>query len=183
MFERAANRRLRVRQQETTAQLTPAPIGASCSGAPLPVDYLAFRRVTWNGMASQGSTWELEYVVPTYMHFRFPVINNSVGVPQIFTIENGNLLVPTLNSSPIELAYFQKIPALGTPQGSGTNWLLSEHADVYLWGSLCEAAAFVLDLEKAAFWKTRRDELFDEIIALSNKSRAIGGMRVMGPTP
>lgn len=185
MFERAANRRLRVRQQESLATLTPGPITPDRSGVPLPNDYLAWRRVTWAGssLGTNSANVELEYVVPTYMGFRFPVMNNTVGVPQVFTIEDGNLLIPTLSTTPIELQYFAKIPALGAPGGPGTNWLLSENADAYLYGSLAEAAAFVLDLEKMAMWKTRRDEVFEEMIALSNKSRAIGGMRVIGNTP
>lgn len=187
MFEQVANRRLRVRQQEALAVLVPGPITPDRSGAPLPVDYLAWRRVTWAGAANPASgssaNVELEYVVPTYMGFRFPVMNNSVGVPQVFTIEGGNLLVPTLSSTNIELEYFQQIPQLNNPATAGVNWLLSTYPDLYLYGSLHEAQGFVIDLEKAAYWKAKRDEIFEEIITLSNKSRAIGGMRIMGSTP
>jgi hypothetical protein len=45
LFEACANRRLRVRQQETTANLTPDTNG----NATLPSDYLSHRRVTWTG--------------------------------------------------------------------------------------------------------------------------------------
>ena len=39
---------------------------------------------------------------------------------------------------------------------------------------------FIVDAEKAALWKARRDEIFDEIEKLSNKSRGAGAIRVMG---
>jgi len=42
LFEATANRRLRMRQQETSATLTP-----SSGAVALPADYLAWRRVTW----------------------------------------------------------------------------------------------------------------------------------------
>src|SRR5262245_15894630 len=44
LFEAAANRRLRVRQMETSTNLTP-----SSGAATLPTDYLAWRRLTWAG--------------------------------------------------------------------------------------------------------------------------------------
>ena len=52
LFEACANRRLRVRQQETSTNLTPS--GGSVA---LPSDYLSWRRVTWTG----STRVELEY--------------------------------------------------------------------------------------------------------------------------
>src|SRR5215470_16731223 len=54
LFEACANRRLRVRQQEATTNLTPDANG----NATLPADYLALRRVTWTG----SPRVELQYV-------------------------------------------------------------------------------------------------------------------------
>ena len=48
IFEAVANRRLRVRQQESAATLTP-----SSGVASLPADYLAWRRVTWTGSTNR----------------------------------------------------------------------------------------------------------------------------------
>jgi hypothetical protein len=173
LFEAVANRRLRVRQQETTATLTPA-----AGVATLPNDYLAWRRVTWSG----SSLTNLEYVAPDYWRSLFPALG-SVGPPSNFTIEGNNLRIGTSDTTPLTLHYYQKIPALSDPASAGVNWLLSASPDVYLAGSLAEAHAALVDLEKMAFWKTRRDEEFDEIVTLSNKTRGVGGMRVMGPTP
>lgn len=82
----------------------------------------------------------------------------------------------------LELDYFQKIPALS----AGASWLFGAHPDVYLFGALAEACLFAP--EKAALapvWKARRDEIFEELERLSNRSRAAsaGGVRVMGQTP
>jgi hypothetical protein len=48
---------------------------------------------------------------------------------------------------------------------------------------LVEAEMFGVNDERAPAWKSRRDEIFDEIEKLSNKSRGAGAIRVMGATP
>jgi len=67
--------------------------------------------------------------------------------------------------------------------GAPANWLLGAHPDLYLFGSLVEAEMFGVNDERAPLWKARRDEIFDEIEKLSNKTRGAGAMRVMGVTP
>ncbi len=170
LFEAVANRRLRVRQMETSTTLTP-----SSGSATLPTDYLAWRRVTWAGDTRQ----ELEYVHPSYLQALHPA--TEAGIPQLFTIEGSTLKVRPTSGTDLEFDYFQKIAALS--DSATTNWLLTAHPDLYLFGSLTEAAAFTLDLENGAIWKTRRDEMFNELEMLSNKSRGAGHIRVFGATP
>jgi hypothetical protein len=171
LFEAAANRRLRVRQQEATAALTPA--GGVVA---LPSDYLAWRRLTWTGNPRQ----ELGYVEPSWLQAAYPDL--PTDSPRAFTIEGGNIKTMPLDPGNIalELVYFQQIPALAA---NSTNWLMSQHPDLYLFGALTEAQAYTVNAETAALWKARRDELFDEIEKLSNKSRGAGAVRTMGPTP
>jgi hypothetical protein len=170
LFESAANRRLRLRQQESTATLTP-----SSGVAALPADYLAWRRVTWTGQFPR----ELEYVHPSYLHALYPTL--PAGVPRLFTIEGGNLTVAPKNDTELSFDYFQKIPALSSTNTS--NWLLATAPDLYLFGALAEVHGFVKDAESLALWKSRRDELFDEIDRLDVKTRGQSGIRVIGPTP
>ena len=170
LFEAAANRRLRVRQMETSTTLT--PVSGSVS---LPSDYLSWRRVTWSGSPLQ----ELEYVTPTYLNWAFP--GSSVANAAVFTIEGAVLKVRPSSDTALDFDYFQKIPALTNI--NTTNWLLTAHPDCYLKGALYEAYDFIMDKESAFMRKTQRDEIFDEIEKLSNKTRGVGGMRVLGPTP
>jgi hypothetical protein len=170
LFEAAANRRLRVREQEATVTLTPV------SGAvALPADYLAWRRVTWSG----SPRVELQYVHPSYLQAAYP--SSPTDVPRIFTIEGATLKIRPLDGTPLELDYFQKIPSLS--DAAPSNWLLASHPDVYLFGSLVEAEMFGVNDERAPAWKARRDEVFDEIEKLTNKTRGAGAVRVMGVTP
>ena len=172
LFEACANRRLRVRQQETTTNLTPDVNG----NATLHADYLALRRVTWTG----SPRVELQYVHPSYLQAAYP--STPADVPRIFTIEGSTLRVRPLDQTALEISYFQKIPALAT---TDPNWLLTAHPDLYLFGSMVEAEAFGVNDERAPLWKARRDEIFDEIDKLNNKPRGgdPGAARVMGITP
>lgn len=169
IFEAAANRRLRVREMEATALLTTA-----FGDATLPTNYLQWRKATWIGHPLR----ELEYVHPSWLSFNYPT--SPAGPPNVFTIISEALRVrPYADATPIELLYYQRIPALA----SAVNWLYREHPDVYLFGSLAETGGFMADPNKLAMWKSRRDEVFQELELLSNKSRGVGGIRVMGATP
>lgn len=168
IFEAAANRRLRVRQQEATAAIT-----MSAGSGTLPTDYLSWRRVKWPGSVAA----DLEYVEPSWMQMQYPT--GATGTPQVFTIEGSTITVRPSDDTSLTLQYFQKITALS----AGVNWLFTAHPDLYLFGSLVEAELFGENDERAPMWKARRDAIFDEIEKLSNKTRGGGVMRVMGSTP
>ncbi|HYQ20082.1 MAG TPA: hypothetical protein VEQ64_05940, partial [Xanthobacteraceae bacterium] len=148
LFEAAANRRLRVQQQETQgAALLPSAVNGSVL---LPADYLAWRHVTWQGTP----TVELNYVAPAYLEAAYPT--PATGIPAVFTIEGMALKIRPLSTTGIRLDYFQKIPALA--DAAATNWLLAAHPDLYLFGALLEAEMFGVNDERAPLWKARRDE-------------------------
>src|SRR5437016_3216893 len=86
LFEATANRRLRVKEMEALATLTPAADGTVA----LPSDYLAYRRCTWTGQTRN----ELRYVQPSYFQAAFP--SRPSDVPRFFTIESLTLKVMPL---------------------------------------------------------------------------------------
>ncbi len=169
LFEAVANRRMRLRGQETLATLTP-----SSGSVALPADYLAWRRCTWTGSTPR----ELEFAHPSYLHGLYPL--SSQGNPRLFTIEGSTLTVRPSDDTALTFDYFAKIPALAT---SSTNWLLTAWPDLYLFGSLAEVHGFVKDPENLALWKSRRDELFEEADRFDAKTRGPSAIRVMGYTP
>lgn len=170
LFEASAQRRLKVRPQETVATLTP-----TAGVATLPNDYLGFKRVTWTGSPYR----ELTYVTPTYLNAAYP--DQSAGTPANFTIEGSSLKVMPLDNSALSLLYFQRTAALST----ALNWLYTNHPDAYLFGALCEANAFNKGkaFDTASLWKQRRDEVFDEIQKLNFNEPQGLAIRVMGATP
>lgn len=170
LFEAAVNRRLRVRQQETSTTLTP-----SAGDASLPADYLSWRQARWEG----ATPVVLGYVEPDYLSAQIPVLTSAF--PTLFTIEGSTLSTRSSNTTGITFKYFAKVAALS--DAAPTNWLLTAHPDLYLFGSLVEAEMFGVNDERMSLWKGRRDEIFDEIEKLSNKTRGSGVVKVMGPTP
>ncbi len=168
LFEACANRRLRARQMETGVTLT-----LSSGAAPLPSDYLSWRRVTFAGSPRA----ELDYVAPSY--FQAAYSDQAAGTPRVFTIGGAAVSVRPAADGPLEFNYYQTI----APLGAAPNWLFAAHPDAYLFGALAEAQGFNLDTEKLALWKARRDEVFAEIESLARRSLGGGAIRTVGAMP
>jgi hypothetical protein len=128
---------------------------------PLPSDYLAWRRVTWLGNPLR----DLDYVHPSMIVYQYPEVPASP--PAKFTIEASTLRVMPQDPTPLSLTYYQKLPSLAV---NTTNWLMTQHPDLYLFGALAESQGYAVDPDKLALWKSRRDELFEEIIRLDTKT-------------
>ena len=168
LFEAAACRKLKVRETQATGT-----IAMSGGTGPLPSDFLGFKRVTWPGSISV----DLEYVHPSYLRTLYAT--SDQGIPRNYTIEAGNVLVRPVDDTSLSILYVKKDLA-----ASGSlNWLFNNHPDAYLFGSLCEAEAFAQNDERAAFFKLRRDEIFDEILKQDFNHRGPMAVRTMGATP
>lgn len=166
LFEAAAARKLRVRPMELTTTLIPAS-----GSVALPTDYLGWRRLTWTG----STRVELQYVHPSILQAYYS--DTPSGTPAMFTIEGGNILIRPEDTTALEFVYYAKNGALS----STLNWLYTNHPDIYLFGSLAEAQGFKVDADKLALWKSRRDEIFDEIEKLNFRENGSMQMKVMGP--
>ena len=158
----------------TNAYTSGGTVTAQSGFATLPSDYLAWRRVTWTG----STRTELGYVHPSYLQAAYP--SQPADVPRIFTIEGSTLKVMPLSGTPLEFDYYQAIPSLVS---ASTNWLMTAHPDLYLFGSMCEAEAFGVNDERMPMWKVRRDEIFEEIIMRDRQTRGPSYVRVFGATP
>lgn len=173
LFEARINRTLRVRQMETIATLTPA-----AGVATVPADYLEWRALTYLGDVYQ----DLEYVVPAIFTEYYP--DNPTGAPpRLWTLvgDTINLRPIDSNNTSLRLQYFAKIAALSDANTS--NWLLVNYPDLYLFGCLVEANAYIMEADAAAMWKGRADEIMTEILRLDSFQRSPSVMRATGPTP
>ena len=85
---------------------------------------------------------------------------------------------PTPNGTyDVELLYYQKIPALSDV--NATNWLLTDYPDVYLYGSLMQAAPYLDNDQKMQVWAGLYGSAVNSINAESKKARYSGaGMRI-----
>lgn len=170
IFEAVANRRLKVRQQETSATLT-----TSGGSVALPTDYLSWRRMTWTG--STGV--DMHYRTPSGLRLLFPQF--VAGIPSNFSIEGSTIITADQDDTTgaFVFEYFAKISALS----SGANWLFTAHPDVYLFGTLCEVYGLSKDAENMATWGSRRNDVFDEIERLDARTRGPSQITIAGATP
>lgn len=95
------------------------------------------------------------------------------GVPRYYTIQDGALrYVP--GPANVTLVYRRSIPPLSYAEP--LNWLLSRAPDLYLYGVLLQASAFLVEDERLGLWKSAFDEAIDEL-------RMDGVKRKWGPGP
>ncbi len=76
----------------------------------------------------------------------------------------------------LDIYSFTGLSALAT-----TNWLITSHPDLYLYGSLAEAEPFIKDGNIVGYWQNRRDEGMDSLFGASMQARWGGSPMVMRP--
>ena len=87
----------------------------------------------------------------------------ATGKPQNYAIRGESLVLgPAPDAShSLKLAYIQTIPALGASQA--TNWLLTDHPDVYLFGALHALHLLLADEERAALYDVKFRQAAEEV--------------------
>jgi hypothetical protein len=164
LLEARLNRILRVPEMEAEATLT-----VSDNVADLPVDWLEIRHVFVDADIEN----EIVQVPFSTLRRDYPM-GAYTNRPQVYAVHDGQLhLGPTPNVTEVELLYYEKIPALSAE--SETNWLIVSHPDIYLYGALTMAEAFLWNDERLPLWKSAWDEALGELIGQGNKKRHGGG--------
>lgn len=204
LFEAEARRRLFNRLGETQTTLT---LAAGTASYALPPFYAEFRtvRIPATSGAPQGQGVEgvrLTYLTPEEIDASD--ISIGTGIPRGFTIEGSTIrFAPTPDYAyGVDFGYIAAIPGLGSsaalPDSGGSqipdsvggsvpstggaiasNWLLANHPDVYLFGSLVEAEMFIGNDERMPAWKQKREETFASIDLADRKARWSGSVLVM----
>lgn len=148
--ESRMNKVLRTRYQETVASIT---IDASTEA--LPTDFLEARTF----VLSSSPNVVLEYLAPTDLETTYA--SGAAGKPLNFSIIGSNFKFgPSPDATYTgSLTYYAKIPALSNANTS--NWLLTNYPDLYLYGTLMEAAPFTASDERIPIWMG----LYDRAIA------------------
>jgi hypothetical protein len=163
MAEARFNRELRVRQMETEATVTMTE-----GTGTLPTDFLAMKRVTYQG----SPVTELYYQTPAYLQDAYP--DTTAGDPVVYTLEGLSIKVRPITSTSVKVLYWQKIPALS--DSATTNWLLTAHPDLYLAATLAEVAQWEPDMTDAGRYEARTVELIERVSRLS--AQAPGQMQI-----
>ncbi len=167
LCEAKINRVLRVAQIEVRATAT---LDSQYEG--LPTDFLEMRSVQTTGTTGR----ELEYVTPQVFNDQYKTTDS--GHPVIYTIIGTEIAFgpPPQDSYTMEMVYYKGFTALSDSNTS--NWVLTNHPDVYLYGSLLAAEAHIKNDPRIAMWKQHYDEAILGVIEADSRARYPGPLRI-----
>lgn len=149
------NRRLRVRAMETED----TSFTIDDEKVALPLRYRGTRDFWYTG-GNNGRT-RLRYKSP--QDLRDTYNDTTTGPPLHFTVLGDYFVFgPTPDASyTANLIYYTGFAALGS--GNATNVALTNHPDLYLYGSLAAAEGYLQNDPRLMFWKQQLDEIIGEI--------------------
>lgn len=138
----------------------------------VPTDFLEMRSIQITG--DSGDT--LEYVSPTSFNHIYQT--TDTGTPRLYTIIDGTIAFDPApdGSYTMELVYYKRIPALSSTQT--TNWMLTNHPDVYLYGSLAEAEAFLKNDSRIPVWKAQYEQAVQQVREADQRERWPGPLTI-----
>lgn len=165
IFESRMNRRLRDPKMETRYTFSTV---AGTSSYSLPSDFRQAREV----YIDDDQLYVLEPMSPANLRTFFA--DGTSGRPQAYALVGQSIVLADTPDAAYELVigYFREVPALTS--SNTTNWLLTAHPDLYLWGSLTAAEAYLKDDDRVLLWKAAWDEALAEVMQESNSSRFAG---------
>ncbi|MEN6642572.1 MAG: hypothetical protein ABFE08_09010 [Armatimonadia bacterium] len=161
LAEAEFNRKLRVSAMEkrSTASATEKYVA-------LPVDWLEARRVftTVNGSPRRLDVKSADQAV------EYSATHAEAGAPVALAVVGRQLeILPTPDQAYVlEMLYYSKIPALSDSNPS--NWLLEEHPDLYLYGSLMHSAPYLQHDERIGTWASKYDDIRGSIMSADEKA-------------
>lgn len=170
LAEARINRELRTRNMVTRA--TNAAVDSEF--VTVPSDFGAARSIR----LSDDPYTVLEYLTPEQMaDFR---AKTPTGALAAFSVVGGEFwfLPVQSDAASVQLVYYAKVPALS--DSATTNWLLTGHPDVYLWGALLEACVYLEDDEQAQKYAAMFSAALDDI-RRNSVSDSLGAR--LTPTP
>ena len=116
-------------------------------GVPMPGGYLQMKSIFVQGSPEQQLTpVTLEIYNASWMSSR-------TGKPRAYVLDGDAIRfgpVPDATYA-VQMSYYRKFPALASAAG-GTNWLMTNKPDVYLYGALLEAAIYFRFDDDAQFY-------------------------------
>jgi hypothetical protein len=156
LAEKRINADVKSRHQDDIVTLTTT---AGVNTVAIPDDMIDVRRLR----VMTDPVVVLKYLAPDQMAVTYTLSYSSV--PRHFTVIGSNLeLAPVPDAAyNIELTYVQAVPALSST--NTTNWLLTNHPNVYLFAALVEAQAYIVDDQRIAVW----DQKYREALAGVNR--------------
>ena len=174
MCEADLNSTLRVRDMSVR---TRAPIDSQY--VQLPSDFLGMRNIDLL----------TDPVTPlTYKNLQNLDIHragDSTGKPLYYSVMKDSIeFAPVPDGEyTIEIVYYQKIPALSADTTNGVNWLLTDHPDAYLYGSLMHSAPYLQADERIGLWAGKYNQILEQIKTSDEQAKFSGSTPSISFTP
>lgn len=161
LYEADANRRIRIRQSMTTAQLT---LTAGTSSVSLPSNFLEDVELNYDDTAEPLSRSSFDIID------RYQTADSSPARPSLYAITGSSIIFETEADATytLNLRYYKKWD-IATDT---TNWLLTNAPDAYLFGSVAEAATYAHDTELLAVAVQRRDVATDWVLKADSRTKS-----------
>ena len=170
LAESSINNEIRHWRMETRAETT---VDSQFTG--IPSDWLATQRFH---LVNSGTT-SLNFMALSPMQEARAARNDAAGTPTNYSLNSSQFeLMPTPDGEySAILMYYAKIPALTDDNQS--NWLLTHHPDIYLYGALLHSAPYLKEDERAQTWAALYTAAVARVNRASSKSNASGsGLRL-----
>lgn len=170
LLEVQVQRTLRVRQM--LGEYTTTIDGTSGGRITLPDDFLALHELRMT-RGSDSRVIPIEYASKHELSTILGEVN-AAGTPRAYCVSNTDIEVaPYPDASfTITLFYWQKIPPLSGSVAS--NWLLADHPDVYLFGSMLQAAPYLKNDERVQMWSTALTSLLEDMRVADERATKAG---------
>ena len=171
MAEAEFNRVLRTREM---AVRTRSPL--STQYVKLPPDFIGMRNIE---LITDPIT-PLEYRNPHTLDIHRS--NDATGKPLYYSVIQDNLeFAPVPDSEyTLEIVYYQKVPALSVHT---TNWLLDNHPDAYIYGTLLQSPVYLGHDERITLWLGRYNQIIEQITTSDQKASFSGSTPSIAFTP
>lgn len=138
----------------------------------LPSDYREKLKLTFDDGIRYG---EIEIIPPEMLALK-KVSLGATDFPRFAAvISNGTKLRLAPVPDQAYVVTTDYVAALTTLSDTDvTNWLLTNHPDIYLYASLVESAPYLKDDERIAIWKAERDERLADLGVFRTRQRSGG---------
>jgi hypothetical protein len=132
----------------------------------LPSDFLELREVKVN----TSPVCSLQYMTPAQMTEFYPSLTS--GNPQFYTLVDSQIRMNRIPTSEVEIAYYTRIPALS--DDAPTNWMLTNHPDVYLYGALTYLEPHIKNDKRLPMWKQLYEASINQVKDADRQARWSG---------
>lgn len=159
LLEARVNRLVRAVNQETRVTWT-----ISEEIYNLPSDFRKLRKIAIAGTPNRP----LREIAPQAAATMF---DGTSGIPQAYYIEGRSITFapPVASATDFSVTYWTRIEPLTSD--NDVNWLLEEHADIYLYGTLLEAAVYIRDSDAIALCSQKLDNAIAELNQMTRLDR------------